>query len=201
MANDVFSMEVPGTAAGEPTSCILHYERTSGTSDIMTTLSDLTNVFNADISTAWQDATAQNYSILGTKVRRVNNGGSPTMAVPTGGAPGTIAHDGVDAATGAALLFYYASDPTVKFPAGHTVAGKCFIPFAPATYITANALTAPYITALNNLINAIKGSHVQGGQTFDFVVWSKKFTKAFGPFDLVVSGKVAIQRRRLLPVL
>jgi len=190
---DVFSLEVHGIAKTQPFVNVLHFEIAGPVTNIMTSLTNLIAGFQADVEAAYVDCMSDDAQIVGYKARRVTAPGSPAMSLPVTSVLGTVSSEINTAATGPVILGYYTHS-------GKTRAGRIFLSGTPESFVAGNALTAGAITAVNALITALQGGVSNGGESFSFVIFSKKYSIPIGPFLFEVSGKVGVQRRRLLPV-
>jgi len=193
MPNDVIQLEILGSAAGEPTANILHYERGTGSSSVMDMLVDFVDAWQAANEPAWMACCAADWQLLGYKAHRVNNGGSPTHAKPVASTFGTSSGNVVQASAGGLINAFYTN-------AGKTRAGKIFMPAAADQDILDNSVQTGYRANLNTLIGQLNTTVTGTGNSYGFVIWSRKFNLPLVPFFVEVSAKVGVQRRRLLPV-
>lgn len=195
MANDVYRLVILGSSAGEFFENVLHYKsnETSGADPTAAAIS-LINQWRDTVESAMADVMAADTSLVGYKCKRINNGGSPTISVPITPVPGTVAGTSATSATASLLLL-----PFIR--AAKFFTGKIFIPGLAESRLEGNALNGAQVTALGTLISALLSTLTITPFSYDIVVWSRTVSLPFVPFDIVISNKVGIQRRRLLPVI
>lgn len=193
MANDVYRLIVRGTCSGEFWETVQHYQsHAASASDPVTASSHLIAAFQTAVEGAVADLLAGDNFILGYSAKRVNNGGSPTVMLPIAPVPGTVA--GTSASS--ALAFLIVSEYSYS---GHFRTGRWFIPGIPEASLVGNGYTAGAIGDVGTVV-AANSTVANGGDTFDWGVWSRTHSLFSLPTYAHLSPKIGVQRRRLLPV-
>lgn len=194
MALDVYMIVVAGNLCGQPVENVLHYRSTG-------TAVPNPQVIAADVASAW-DATVQpnfvaclpdNYTLVGWKCKRINNGGGPTVVrFPAGPVVGTRPSSANDSAVGPLIVISYSNG--VRF-----FAGRIFLPGIGDADIDNNQMVAALLTALDTLNATLTANLVGASDNYDFVVWSPTHANSFDILALTPSTKIGVQRRRLVP--
>lgn len=194
MATDVYQLTVVGQSAGQFFENVLHFTNgvTAGP-DPTTESANLIDAWQTLVQDILVDALCVDTSITGYKAKRINNGGSPTIAVPQTAVPGTVAGTSATSATASLIII-----PFIR--AGKFYNGKIFWPGLSESVLAGNVISAPQRAALG-LVSDAMASMVFSPNTWDFVIWSRTVSLPFVPYDFTVSAKVGIQRRRLRPVM
>lgn len=199
MANDAYQLIIGANLAGQPVENVLHFdsgvEASPNPEDVNQLLQD---AWDADFETPFLACLPDNYTVIGYKIRRVNNGGGPALvtiaAAATTGARGA---DAEDSAIGPCLISSFNNGVNWR-------TGKIFLPGVAAGDVVNNVIQAALIAAINTLIVEIEGPHVQGGSTFQYAVFAKQggfATKApFIPANTSLSVKLGVQGGRLKPI-
>lgn len=194
MATDVYQLTVVGQSAGQFFENVLHFtDGATSNPDPTTQSQDLINSFISEVEPQLVDCMAADSSITGYKAKRVNNGGSPTIAVPQTPVPGTIASTSATSATASLILV-----PFIR--TGQFYTGKIFVPGLSEADLTGNVIGTAQRTRLATFTGALETFSI-GSTTWDYVIWSRTVSLPFVPYDFNVSAKVGIQRRRLKPVM
>lgn len=195
MANDTYQLVIAGHTAGEFWENVLHFrnELTNGPNPVQNA-GELIFQFQSVAEDALADCLATDCSITGYKCKRINNGGGPYVMKPQTAVPGTVT--GTSATSAAAQLL------TAPFTrASKWFTGKIFLPSVPESALTGNTLSTPQIALLQAFIDLLKLGFDGDAGHWDYVIWSKDVALPFLPFDVNVSAKIGIQRRRLTPVM
>lgn len=193
MANDVHTLEIYGSLCGQPTLGILHYESSVANSvNPLQQGQNLVTAWIASMQPSYLGCLPQNYTLVGYKSRRVNNTGGPHYIAASAGTVGLVAVDASNSALAPCVIFSY-TDGT------HWHSGRHFMPGIADTQIDNNALTAPAIALYATLNGLWTTPLANGGDTFDFRIWSPKNNVVYPVVGEVVSGKPGIQNRRLRP--
>jgi len=193
MANDVYRLIVVGQSAGQFYENVLHFKNAATSDpDPTTAAANLITAFKANVQDPLADCMAADSSITGYKAKRVNNGGSPTVAVPQTAVPGTVS--GTSATSGTSTLMLV---PFIR--SGKFYTGKMFIVGLAESELTGNAISSGQRSAVLSFSSALE-TFTSSPYTWDFVIWSRTVSLPFVPYDFSVSAKVGIQRRRLKPV-
>jgi hypothetical protein len=195
MANDVYQLVIVGQSAGQFYENVLHFKNGSTNDpDPVAGASSLIEGFVNTLQDSLVDCMCVDTSITGYKAKRVNNGGGPTVAEPQVSVPGTVSGTSATSATASLLLVPFVRSS--KF-----YSGKVFIPGLSESMLAGNVISGTLITLLDSFANNLASSFTQTPHTWDYVVWSRTVSLPFTPFDITVSAKVGIQRRRLKPVM
>lgn len=193
MANDVYQLIIRGTCSGEFWETVQHYQAHAAmATDPVTACSHLIAAFQNTVEGSLQDLLAADNAILGYSAKRVNNGGSPTVMLPIAPILGNVAGTSATAAVAYLIVSEYSFS-------GKFRTGRWFIPGIPETNLVGNGYTAGAIADVGTLVG-VNSTIANGGDTFDWGVWSRTHTAFFLPTYAHLSSKVGIQRRRLLPV-
>lgn len=194
MANDVYQLIVLGQSAGQFFENVLHFKNAATSDpDPVTAATNLIAAFKASAQAELADCMSTDSSLTGHKCRRINNGGSPTIAVPQTAVPGTVTGTSATSATASLLLVPF--QRTGKF-----YTGKVFIPGLSEAELAGNVISGGQRSAVETFAGAME-TFTSSPYTWDFVIWSRTVSLPFLPFDFSVSTKVGIQRRRLKPVM
>jgi len=193
MATDVYQLTVLGQSAGQFFENVLHFtDGVTSDPDPSTAATDLIVSYKSEVEPQMVDAMAADSSILGYKAKRVNNGGSPTIAVPQTAVPGTIASTSVTSGLASLILV-----PFIR--TGKFYTGKIFLPGLSEADLTGNAIGATQRARLATFTGSLE-TFTTGSFTWDYIIWSRTVSLPFVPYDFTVSAKVGIQGRRLKPV-
>jgi len=194
MATDVYQLTALGQSAGQFFENVLHFTNgVTSSPDPTTAANDLIAAFQSECEPQLSDCLSTDSSITGYKAKRINNGGSPTIAVPQTPVPGTTAGTASTSATASLLLV-----PFIR--SGKFYTGKVFIPGLSESVLTGNVIGAGQRSNVETFAGAME-SFSLGSGTWQFVIWSRTVSLPFFPYDFNVSAKVGIQRRRLRPVM
>lgn len=194
MATDVYQLTVIGQSAGQFYENVLHFTNgVTSSVDPTTACDNLMDGFINAVQGDFVNCMAADSSVTGYKAKRINNGGSTTVARPITPVPGTVASTSCTSATASCLLI-----PFVR--TGKFYTGKVFIPGLPESQVTGNAIGGTQVANVMTFSGALE-TFTESPFTWDFVIWSRTVSLPFVPYDFTVSAKVGIQRRRLRPVL
>lgn len=194
MAADVYQLIIGGTLCGQPVENVLHYQDTA-TADPnpQTKAAHLEAGWSAAMLAAWLNVCPSNYDLIGYKCKRVNNGGGPNVTLIE--APGSVGSEpsaANDSCVGPVIIASYTD--TVRW-----FAGRIFLPGIGDGEIDNNVF-GPAVLANLAVINGLWSTPIaNGGDTFNFVIWSPTKNDAFVPVAFTVSNRVGTQRRRLVP--
>jgi len=194
VATDVYQLIVVGQSAGQFFENVLHFTNgvTAG-SDPTTAATQLIDDFIVMVQDSLIDCLCVDTSITGYKAKRINNGGSPTIAMPQTAVPGTVSGTSATSATSPLVLIPFQRS-------GKFYTGKIFLPGLSESKLAGNVIDSSLVSLINIFTNNLE-SFSDSGPTWDFVIWSRTVSLPFFPYDFSVSAKVGIQRRRLKPVM
>ena len=194
MANVVYQLIVVGQSAGQFFENVLHFKNgLTSDPDPTTAAQNLIDGFIQNVQDSLLDCMCLDSSITGFKAKRVNNGGSPTIAFPQTPAPGTVSGTSATSATASLIVV-----PFIR--TGKFYSGKIFVPGLSESVLAGNVISAPQRVNLDLFTGALE-TFTESPNTWDYVIWSKTVSLPFSPYDFTVSAKVGIQRRRLRPVM
>lgn len=195
MANDVYQLTIVGQSAGQFFENVLHFKNGSTNDpDPVAAASSLIEGFVNTLQDSLLDCMCVDTSITGYKAKRVNNGGGPTVAEPQISVPGTVSGTSATSATASLLLV-----PFVRSAKFYT--GKMFIPGLSESMLAGNVISPTLVTLLDTFSNNLASAFTSSPYSWDYVIWSRTVSLPFVPFDINVSAKVGIQRRRLKPLM
>jgi hypothetical protein len=195
MANDVYQLTILGTSGGEFYETVQNFQsQVASSTTPMTSAENMIAGWQAHLESDYLDCLPDSVFISGYKCKRINNGGGPTVMTPITPVPGTRPNPTTVACIGPCIVSLYPH-------AGKWSAGKWFLPGVSTDDVMNNALDPALVGVVNNFISSLSGAIAGGTDTFNFVVWSRKFTLPFVPSEVEVSLKIGVQRRRLRPVM
>jgi len=195
MANDVFQLIIGGNVAGQPVENVLHFTNGGTLTDPINQAVELNDAFEEDVMDAWLDVLPENYAIMGTKAKQVNNGGGPTVAkIQPAFTLGHRVGNADTSAVGPVLLIPYQNGP-------RWFTGRIFLPGVSQEDIDNNQLDAALITAIGALNTILVAPFAFGaGTNFEYGIYLSD-ADVFKDADAIsISSKPGLQNRRLRPV-
>lgn len=193
MANDVYQLSILGSSAGQFFENVQHFasNETSG-SDPVAAAAALVSGWIGNILAPYVDCLCVDSNVSGFKAKRINNGGGPMYATAMTPEPGVVAGTSATSATASLMMLPFTRS-------GKWYNGKMFIPGLSESVLAGNVIAPAQVSALGTLATTLIAGFTSSPFSFDPVVWSRVVSLPFIPYDIVVNGKVGIQRRRLLP--
>lgn len=201
MAADTYEVSFLGGICGQPVANVLHFTG-AATSDpnpipaceaLLTLIGDGTGA--GSYSKLYLDCLPVNYTLLGTRCRRINNGGGPKVANVFTPAVGTRTGDSDVSGIGPVGLWHG------NFLAGPWRTGKIFFPGVSTLDVQNNSFTTSLKTAILAFIELWEvplGAGPLG--PFIQVIWSPKNSEPVTILEESISLKVGTQRRRYVPL-
>lgn len=193
MAQDVYQLTLLGTSAGQFFENVTHWQsnETSG-ADPVAAAAGLVSGWVGNVHDPYLDCCCVDTFLNGFKAKRVNNGGGPTYALAQTPAAGTVSGTSATSATASLLKMPFQRS-------GKWYNGKMFIPGLSESVIAGNVISGGQLGFLGTLATTLIAGFTSSPFSFDPVIWSRTVSLPFVPYDIVTSGKIGIQRRRLIP--
>lgn len=201
MALDMYVATLFGGICGQPVNNVMHFVSTetaglnpvTGARHLNAAIGDGTVA--GEYSTLFLDCLPSNYTLLGIRSKRVNNGGGPTVTTTFTPIVGNRA--GVSDVSGIGPVGLWHAEPTP----GKWVTGKIFFPGAANADITDNQF-APALRAACELFTGLSQSTFGVGPIgpWQQVLNHQPGNTVVTILDDSVSKKVGTQRRRYVPL-
>jgi hypothetical protein len=200
MAFDCYQMLIGANLAGQPCENVIHFVTDdSDNPNPQIVNNNVYDMWVADFETPWLDCLPDNYSLIGYKIKRVNNGGGPALVkVSNPPGAGTRGANADESAVGPVIISSFNNGE-------HWRTGKIFLPGVATGDIVLNVFQAALVTAIDALITELEGTHVQGGITFSFAIYAQHTVgvvekRGHVPAVVSLSAKPGVQGGRLKPV-
>lgn len=197
MASDIIQLQVHYQIGPQPGMNVFHFRNTSSVEDPDpdTEAAHLHDGFRAQVEPALLDCIPEATAILGYKIRRVNNGGGPTVIAPIGVVNGTRPGEFSAGSVGPCLIWAYH-----KFGGGWAT-GRTFLPGVAESDLDLNLFQAGLITEIANFFEIMLAVPTITIDTYDFEFGIYSPTHgAFSGIEVAsLSGRPGTQRGRLKP--
>lgn len=193
MARDTYRLVIGGVSGGEFWESVQHFESgVTNSTDPLTDASNCVTMWRDNLENSFLDCVPSAVTIVGYKCARVNNGGGPTFMAPVGPLSGARTGTLANSCLGPCLVSPF--DNTVRWSAG-----KWFLPGVTQTDLTSNHFSSALLALVATFATALANTYTEG-TTWDFCIYSKKLSAPIIPFDIEISLKAGVQKRRLTPV-
>jgi len=193
MPFDVYEIKIFGAVASQQCLSVFHAKSTEDTGatphiDAKKCIDGWVDI----IQDGWLDVCPGQYTQIGLRSRRVNNGGGPSVSFATPGTPGTRGAEVSSTGIGPCMIFTYNDGLDWR-------SGKKFVPGVAEDDIAANAFVAGLLTALDDFYDLLTGGWDNGGLDFAHVIWSRENSTEYDVEMYTTSGKPGVQNGRMRP--
>lgn len=201
MAVDLYSVVLFGGICGQPVNNVLHFNGSEtgaanpvqGGKDLNAYLGDGTGA--GTYTKLFLDCLPQNYTLLGLRARRINNGGGPTVTTTFTPIVGNRVGDSDVSGIGPVGLYH--GTPGL----GVWITGKIFFPGVSNADIANNS----FVDALRDAIGDFLDLSLSAAGPGPNGPWQQQINHqadntAINILDYSVSKKVGTQRRRYVPI-
>lgn len=194
MAVDTFQLIALGLSGGEYWEFVQHFKTTeTNVADPVAFANDLIDAFRDQVEGAFLDCVPSQVTITGYKAKRINNDGGPTTMLPITPVAGARTGNLAVGCLGPCIVSPY-------FNNTRWTTGRLFLPGIVQGDIASNHIAGSLVTAVQDLCDLL-AAVITGENDWYYTIWSKKLELPFEPFDVEISLKVGVQKRRLLPVI
>lgn len=193
MAKDTYQLVAVGQTGSEYWEFVQHFMSglTNGTDPVGDAAACISS-WRDSLESLFMACLPAAVTITGYKCKRINNSGGPTAMLPITPVAGTKGGTLATGCVGPCLVSPF--DDTERWSAG-----KFFLPGVAQADITSNHFSSGLLTVVQDFIAELVLQHTVG-TTWDFVIWSRKLLAPIIPFDVEISLKAGVQKRRLTPV-
>jgi hypothetical protein len=195
MASDIIQLSAFMVLGGQPAQNVWHFRgAVAPDPNPDTEAQKCINGWRGTIETAWLLCMPGDVVVHGYKARRVNNGGGPTVILPTPGVVGSRTPGFSAGAIGPCLIWGYSTLTRWR-------AGRTFVCGVAEDDIEENVFGAGIIGACDALIALMLGTpaFTDGGVAFKFTIYQRGAALASDVETGTVSGKPGVQNRRMKP--
>lgn len=200
---DVHSLQIVGKLCNQAVENVLHFNAdVNNEVNPLPTSHHLILAWIAANQAAFLNCLPLNYTLVGYRSRRVNHTGGPHFVSIAGA--GTVGTQAVAASNSAVapviIAAYFDNDATPHHPLGRWNSGRIFMPGIDDSNLDDNQMSAGLAAIYTTFIGLLSTPLANGGNTFDFGVWSPSDDEFYDPVSFTTSLKMGIQGRRLKPV-